>query len=337
MGEWTNASPEQVTLSERRLVNLAYRLDSEARAFRLSDARENARRCMRDILLYGDDMTVMVRDSLPRLERNSDYTPSPTLRWGMDRVVTTCKWMLDLLPELEARPSRSGFDPLHRELVGFNDIKGLFRHDLQLVAGQTVPDVELEGVYMGCYFIYLPLNSIMGPRPVVRCAPVNVQWENGGEHFHPHVTPDGYFCMGGHETEILDKIRDYRWDCEAILRTYNGASPYVQLHGNPCRDCGYSGDEDGIDCDRCGEHSCSDCHSYCELCDGRYCLGCGGSDSCGSCGEFACNACMYQCDRCCENLCRLCRDNSDGDMIRGMCNDCSEAEAQEQEQEATAS
>jgi hypothetical protein len=86
---------------------------------------------------------------------------------------------------------------------------------------------------------------------------------------------------------------------QAVLQTYNSASPYVSLsdwEGRSCQDCGCTrSEEDLYHCDACGCENCGSCHSMCDACEHGCCRGCletGDQD------EFLCPDCRGRCARC---------------------------------------
>ena len=350
MSDITMVTPELVTLSKRRLLNLACRLDGAIRTNRDYTVRQDVLMKMRDLEYEHLDpggLLLEIRKAR-RLCRYDSQVPGWRVRSYTAQLAVACKSLVDAWPSNDFKSeahniyAEHGLGGLHRELAGFNGSGGMFRFEQQLVVGQIVSDVVLEDVRMGTYFLYLPVNVGCLIRPKILCAPMALEWDEGNGYFHPHVDSERYICMGAYGGDIESKMKAYRWeeafmDCESILRTYNEDSPFTPLHGQRCCDCGYAGDGEGISCDNCGNNSCGECYFYCNSCSLSRCQGCCTGATCAVCDECYCTGCTSSCASCGAELCSTCyEDESDG-LVEGHCGDCSDAQVAEQEQEATAS
>jgi len=151
--------------------------------------------------------------------------------------------------------------------------------DCQLNANNCIVipshEVVLDGLYFGRYWISLHLARIAsGQRVFYTIAPVSLDCPVVEEHCHPHVS-GGVLCEGDGDEALTKAFNAGRlYDCclliNNILRTYNPASPYIELErfrNEPqyhCEDCGIDLDEDSrFYCENCNEDRCQDCMSYC--------------------------------------------------------------------------
>ena len=148
---------------------------------------------------------------------------------------------------------------------------------------------------------------------------------------HPHVQ-NNVLCAGDATMPLQAALRQGRV-CDAfllinaVLHTYNGASPYVSLDdwfGMACADCGYTTDEESMyRCENCEQHICDNCVGTCDGCDASYCQSCLERAQ----AEHLCPACRTTCPRC-DEIVRA----SDVQEL-GMCRSCHEDEEEQQELE----
>ncbi|MCY2927955.1 MAG: hypothetical protein NTV86_00385 [Planctomycetota bacterium] len=196
-----------------------------------------------------------------------------------------------------------------------------FRYDRgQKALSVIVGPVQLEDVYLGEFEIRLLLASMgqagrssasyrvvaMDPNPAGCNEAVS----------HPHLS-DERLCEGEASAPIRaalaeGRICDFFQVVNAVLTTYNAASPYVSLrdwNGRPCHDCGETMSESNSStCTSCDNDVCDGCISFCRNCDESTCQEC--LECCSACGEKMCPSCKVECPECGEKLCRNCLEES---------------------------
>lgn len=168
------------------------------------------------------------------------------------------------------------------------------------------PPVTLEGIYLGPFSIQLRLDRL-GDEPdssAFEVIAIDPNPASGSEDVtHPHVK-DNTLCAGDATVPIAQalaqgRITDAFSLVNAVLQTYNPASPYVDLQdweGIACPDCGRSvRSDDRSYCEQCGSDYCASCISVCQACETSVCFACLGEDRQ---GRQLCRQCLRTC-RCC--------------------------------------
>jgi len=185
----------------------------------------------------------------------------------------------------------------------WEDVK--FRNDVLsvLIKDVTLKDDDDVEVALGSFWIHLKVTS---PLTGLSIESVNkIESESG--LYHPHVRRNN-LCEGEGEDLMKEalcqgRLEDYFRIVEAILRTYNGASPYEPLSD------WYAPEDDHENefyCDGCGEWRSNDESVYCEGCDTQYCECCAGGGTCTECDNWRCDNCSTSCGDCGETICNRC-------------------------------
>jgi hypothetical protein len=210
--------------------------------------------------------------------------------------------------------------------------------DLDLKAGVIsveTEDIELEGVYLGAFRITLPLAQL------ARRADCNIfqiealdphPADSNSEVVHPHVQGER-LCMGDATATVTmalktGRLADAFLAVNAVLHTYNQASPYIALdewYGTRCGDCDRLVDnDDSYTCSACESTFCEDCTACCDQCQNVYCMTClERTDE----REF-----QYLCESC-RDRCRECQTLMGSKSLKdGLCPACHQ-QHQTQEQE----
>lgn len=165
-----------------------------------------------------------------------------------------------------------------------------------------------EEVSLGDFRIILDLTSPSHDDSLDIKSVDCVKSEDG--YYHPHVNDEG-LCAGsgvngGKERMCYalcqGRLEDYFRIIEAILRTYNEASPYTELSN------WYNPDHEGeFYCNHCDEFRPDDECCYCTGCENEYCYQCNvGGGTCQECEEWKCDDCTVICEDCGEIVCGTC-------------------------------
>ncbi len=176
----------------------------------------------------------------------------------------------------------------------------------------TIDEVSLsddnDTVHFGKFLITLDLSDPFSKHGLGVGA-ISPKSEEG-DHYHPHVTPDGSLCAGDgedmmKEALIQGRLEDYFRIVEAILRTYNVKSPYASLSN------WYNPDHEGETfCDACETYRPDEEAYHCESCNTSTCDICGSDMSeCSECNEYRCSGCYNCCEGCGETVCHSCSIN----------------------------
>lgn len=176
--------------------------------------------------------------------------------------------------------------------------------------------------------------------------------ESEGGYHHPHVSGNN-LCTGDGGLSMKDalcqgRLEDYFRIVEAVLRTYNEASPHEELtewydpqHEGRfyCESCEqWRLDEDslccggcdhiycegcdtcGVCCSMCEEWRCGECSTCCENCENIVCNNC--YTACSRCSHYVCDDCLSMCAVCEEHLCNECCSECCANCGDKMCKDC---------------
>jgi len=178
-------------------------------------------------------------------------------------------------------------------------------------------DDGTEEVYLGDFWIRINLTC---PLDSLRIDSIS-QIESQGGYTHPHVSSTK-LCIGAGGLPSQDalcqgRLEDFFRVVEAVLRTYNDASPHERLSE------WYDPDHEGqFYCEGCDEWRSDDSGCWCEGCQYNYCEYC---DTCGGCctecGEWRCGECSTSCHGCQETLCHGCGSTCHG-CDNQMCSSC---------------
>ena len=127
--------------------------------------------------------------------------------------------------------------------------------------------------------------------------------KSSGGYVHPHVSGSD-LCTGDGADLIQDAICQGRLEdvfrlIEAILRTYNGASPYESLQE-------WYDPEGGYICPSCEERCPEENSIICDTCSWAGCINCGDGTCCENCGNWICGDCTMVCKDCTETFCKHC-------------------------------
>ena len=208
---------------------------------------------------------------------------------------------------------------------------------------------DLEEVSLGDFEIVLDLTNPSDSSSLDIESVDGTQSSEG--YYHPHVSDTG-LCAGRGQEIMCNalcqgRLEDYFRIVESILRTYNGASPYVPLSDwyNPnhegeffcerceeyrpedessfCSGCEnsycYNCEEGGGTCTDCSEWRCDDCTVSCQDCYEPVCEAC--RTSCSNCGNTSCSSCLEECAECCNKSCSSCRETCSG-CSKEVCDEC---------------
>lgn len=218
---------------------------------------------------------------------------------------------------------------------------------LSVLIKNVVLSDHIDEVDFGDFIISLELSNPRYGLHIDAVSPVKID----AGYVHPHVS-DHSLCAGDGEDIMVDallqgRLEDYFRIVEAILRTYNDASPYKPLSEwyNPedkfcCDHCGrlLESEYDVVMCNECGSEYCTACaegggecivcaHWLCPVCV-KTCESCeeiicdGHSYICEDCNKIYCRGCLVQCFNCensfCDECIRTCADCGES-----ICDDCS--------------
>ena len=218
---------------------------------------------------------------------------------------------------------------LHQEFTSVNlDLKA------GVISVET-ENIELEDIYLGAFCIKLPLDQLTrrADSNIFRIDPLDPHpADSNSEVVHPHVQGER-LCMGDATATVTTALKTGRLAdaflaVNAVLHTYNPASPYIALsdwYGTRCSDCDAVVDDDySYTYDGCGSTFCEDCTACCDQCGNVFCM---------SCLERIDEPdCTYLCEHC-RDRCRECeRLMGSKSMKDGLCPACHE-QHQTQEQE----
>ncbi len=204
----------------------------------------------------------------------------------------------------------------------------------------TTEPIVLEGVYLGPFEIrWYWGQTTRNEEPSYRVIAKDPHPAESRENVtHPHVL-DERLCEGDGRHAIRrarteGRLLDFFTLIANVLRTYNPASPFVELalwSGSDCSDCGGLVDEDcSYVCHQCSETICSDCDIRCIDCEESFCSGCLGS--CAVCEERVCRDCRKKCQSCHRHICPNCLNEQE------RCTHCDEDDSDSQDSvQATAS
>jgi hypothetical protein len=189
-----------------------------------------------------------------------------------------------------------------------------FDREAQQLSVTTEP-ITLENRYLGPFEIRLDLRRLAsdGPYRAIALDPHPAASREGVTH--PHVL-DEVLCEGDGRTAIRQalaqgRLLDFFQLMVNLLRTYNHASPFVDLalwDGESCGDCGetVTADEQYI-CERCEDTVCGDCQVACDDCAGSFCNQC--ITKCDHCHDASCGRCLQPCSSCDRVVCSGCLDH----------------------------
>lgn len=177
--------------------------------------------------------------------------------------------------------------------------------------------ITLEEVALGPFAIELDLTTMDRSRPRYEIEALEPNPASGNDSVpHPHVQ-SGRLCEGEATTAITAALREGRL-CEfflivrQVLRTYNPASPYVNLDdwdSAGCHECGHRGDLSM--CDVCNRDFCDECYVWDDHEDKTACTNCSGTchhdrrrhhpdsiETCVDCGVTFCTEHLDENSRC---------------------------------------
>jgi len=224
----------------------------------------------------------------------------------LERTLSNCLWS----------PYRASPVDLYEDMASLDEQFQAMSFDSksQQLAVRTEP-ITLEARYLGPFEIRLDLRRLAtdGPYRVIALDPHPAVSRDGVTH--PHVLGE-VLCEGDGRTAIRQaltqgRLLDFFQLVVNLLRTYNHASPFVELalwDGESCGDCGatVTADERCI-CERCEDTICCDCATTCGDCEGSFCNQCIGK--CDHCHDAVCGRCLQPCAGCDRVVCSECLDH----------------------------
>ncbi|MEX0671082.1 MAG: hypothetical protein WD060_11565 [Pirellulales bacterium] len=207
---------------------------------------------------------------------------------------------------------------LYEDLVALADEFPDLHFDRQAARlSVTTEPITLEGQYLGPFEIRLDWRGeSRGDTPTYRVVALDPHPAESREGVtHPHVM-DEVLCEGDGRLAIRGalaqgRLLDFFTIVANLLRTYNSASPFVELavwHGSSCSDCGaLVDDEECFTCQACHDSVCDGCEVVCSGCESCYCTGC--TAACPDCDENYCRGCLDRCRGCRTARCKSCLDD----------------------------
>ena len=176
------------------------------------------------------------------------------------------------------------------------------------IQGVELTDRNGEVYKMGDYKLSLTVFT-KGDWGVKLYATDNTLRAVGSSHIHPHASTENRLCTGDAGPIVTRSLAVGSYQgaldaLEAVVRTYNPASPYNRLEhwlGRKCTKCGSRGHDTLFRCQGCNSECCQDCVTRCGCCGRRYCGTCNRTTTCNACERGVCLSCGIKC-RCCEDV-----------------------------------